>query len=91
LSSADFALFRKGAVAAKHNDGSGLGRSWRWLPPSAWESHVRVRYPRRRGAPAARSPRQIEAATVAAAIQPRLPQRFSPEVAMIAAAREATC
>lgn len=31
---------------------------------------------------------QITAATVATAIQPRLPQRFSPEVAMVAAAAE---
>ena len=31
---------------------------------------------------------QIDARTVVAAIQPRLPQRFSPEVAMVAAAAE---
>jgi hypothetical protein len=31
---------------------------------------------------------QIDARTVAAAIQPRLPQRFSPEVAMVGAAAE---
>jgi hypothetical protein len=38
--------------------------------------------------PAAPPAPKIDAATVAAAIQPRLPQRFSPEIAMVAAAAE---
>jgi hypothetical protein len=38
--------------------------------------------------PPAPPPARIDARTVAAAIQPRLPQRFSPEVAMVAAAAE---
>lgn len=36
----------------------------------------------------AAAPPQIDAQTVAAAIQPRLPQRFSPDLAMVAAAAE---
>jgi hypothetical protein len=38
--------------------------------------------------PAAAAPARIDAATVASAIQPKLPQRFSPEIAMVAAAAE---